>query len=404
MRILIVAGYDRSLLNFRLPLIRDMLSVGCDVICCAPLENLDVPQKLGDFGVLFYRLPLKRTGLNPLFDVRTILALRQTIKRVAPDVVLAYTHKPNVCLGLAMRGPHQTKVRAFGLVTGLGYSFELRGSIRQRFAAFALKVAYRLSAPALAGVFFQNVDDAKDFVDWGLVPESGPYHVVPGSGVELGKYTFSSPSVEMAHFSMISRLMPSKGVREYAEAVLRVERSLPTATFSLAGEIDDRDANSIRLHELEKWSADRRLSYHGKLVDVRPLLHSCTVCVLPSYYREGVPRVLLEAMAVGRAIITTDSIGCRETVWLPAGARRDSQNILHGQNGLLVPARDVEALAAAIRFLTERPELVRAMGRRSREIAEERFDVRKVNATMMKAMGLETIQHSPAGAEGTSGL
>ena len=196
--------------------------------------------------------------------------------------------------------------------------------------------------------------------------------VVNGSGIDLAEYAVA-PVPAAPRFLLIARLLGDKGVREYAEAARRLRRQHPQARFSLVGWIDD-SPDAIAQRELDGWVAEGALEFLGRLADVRPAIAAASVYVLPSYH-EGTPRTVLEAMAMGRAIITTDAPGCRETV-------------MEGNNGLLIPVRSVPALVEAMeRFIAE-PGLAERMGRRSRQVAEAKYDVRKVNAVMLREMGI----------------
>jgi glycosyltransferase involved in cell wall biosynthesis len=175
-------------------------------------------------------------------------------------------------------------------------------------------------------------------------------------------------------YLFIGRLLGDKGVREFAEAARLLKRNNPQVICSLVGWIDS-NPNSITQAELDGWVADGRIEFLGRLADVRPAIEACSVFVLPSY-REGTPRTVLEAMAMGRAIITTDAPGCRETV-------------VHGENGFLIPVQDPKALAQAMRCFIHEPELQQSMGARSRQIAEEKYDVNKVNAVILAGMGFK---------------
>lgn len=176
-----------------------------------------------------------------------------------------------------------------------------------------------------------------------------------------------------ASFLLIARLLGDKGVREYAEAARIIKAKHPKVEFHLVGWIDENPA-AIAQAELDTWVAEKVVNYWGKLSDVRPAIAASSVYVLPSY-REGTPRTVLEAMAMGRAIITTDAPGCRETV-------------IHGQNGYLVPVKSVEELVQAMQTFINDPQLMVRMGQRSREIALEKYDVHQVNAHMMSEMGV----------------
>ena len=176
-----------------------------------------------------------------------------------------------------------------------------------------------------------------------------------------------------ASFLLIARLLGDKGVREYAEAARIIKQDYPEAEFHLVGWIDD-NPSAIEQDELDCWIADQRLQFWGKLSDVRPAIAASSVYVLPSY-REGTPRTVLEAMAMGRAVITTDAPGCRETV-------------NHGVNGYLVAVKSVDELVQAMRYFIEDPKLIDYMGQRSREIALNKYDVHQVNRHMLTEMGM----------------
>jgi glycosyltransferase involved in cell wall biosynthesis len=220
---------------------------------------------------------------------------------------------------------------------------------------------------------FQNPDDRNLFVASGLVPSTLPVTLINGSGVDLAAYS-PCPLPDEPVFLLIARLLADKGLREYQRAARRLKARYPRARFLLAGDLDPNPL-SISAEELAKWRADGAIEYLGRLEDVRPAYAAALVYVLPSY-REGTPRTVLEAMAMGRPIVTTDAPGCRETV-------------VDGVNGFLVPVRDDAALETALeRFILD-PSLADRMGRESLAIAREKYDVHKVNAVIMAAMNLE---------------
>jgi glycosyltransferase involved in cell wall biosynthesis len=202
--------------------------------------------------------------------------------------------------------------------------------------------------------------------------------VVNGSGVDVTAFAVAPLPTE-PHFLLIARLLGDKGVREYAQAAQRTREIYPQARFSLVGWLDE-NPDSISQAELDSWVREGTLNFLGRLSDVRPALASCSVFVLPSY-REGTPRTVLEAMAMGRAVITTDAPGCRETV-------------VNGDNGFLVSVKSVAALTVAMTRFLDDPELAVRMGRRGRYLAEQKYDVHKVNAMMLKEMWLDTCDLS----------
>ena len=369
LRIAVIGGLSESLLNFRGPLIKTLAEQGHDVIACAPDASPEVRAGLAALGVRYRSVPLVRAGLNPWRDFGTVRALRRLFLAEKPDRILAYTAKPVIYACLAARWTGRPPV--FAMITGLGYGF---GGLswRQRLIGWIVQGLYRLALREAAGVMFQNPDDRDLFIQLGLVPPDLPITLLNGSGVDLERYA-PRPLPEAPVFLLIARLLADKGLREYYQAARRLKVRYPRARFLLVGDLDPNPL-SIRAPELADWQADGTIDYLGQLDDVRPAFAAARVYVLPSY-REGTPRTVLEAMAMGRPIVTTDAPGCRETV-------------VEGRNGFLVPVRDVDALAAALeRFILE-PELAERMGRESLAIAREKYDVHKVNAVIMAAMGV----------------
>jgi glycosyltransferase involved in cell wall biosynthesis len=449
MRILIIGGISRSLINFRGPLIRAMLAAGHKVTACAGTPEAEVATILEKWGVRFIPVPLARAGMNPLGDLQTFLAIRRIMRQERPDTVLAYTIKPVIWGGLAAHsaGIHNM----YSLITGLGYAFmeeqttdsrlktadllennkpatkneERRTKnqvLKQRLAGWVAKRLYKASLKHSQKVFFQNPDDRDAFVQLKLVDRAKTV-VVSGSGIDLDHFGQTAdlplaPSQELktkyqeprTSFLLIARLLRDKGICEYAEAAAVIKRDYPETEFHLLGDYDP-NPSGLKPTEIKEWVKAGTIIYHGQQPDVRPFLRACDVYVLPSYYREGTPRTVLEAMAMGRPIITTDTPGCRETVQgkdeggnlrpesvgyqLPTTVYNKARRVYEvrgklriGANGILIPPRDADALADAMRFFIENPEQISVMGKESRRYAEERYDVHKVNAVIMREMGL----------------
>lgn len=370
---LLIASFPDSLIKFRGPLIDSLLEADKEVHIAVPdLEpNGDVAFALARKGVCIHSVPLQRTGLNPLKDLRLLLSLITLMWRLRPRFVLSYTIKPVVYGSLAA---WFTGVKhRFALITGLGYAFTGTASGKRALLRRLIQCLYRFSLRRTHRVFFQNPDDEALFRKLGLLPGSVPSFIVNGSGVDVAEYAIT-PLPDKLCFLLIARLLGDKGIREYAEAARSVKAEHPEIVFRLVGWIDD-NPDAIGQSELDQWVNSGHLEFLGKLDDVRPAISNCTVYVLPSY-REGTPRTVLEAMSMGRAVITTDAPGCRETV-------------VDGYNGLLVPVKDVDALATAMIKLIESPALAAKMGKRSRSIAEAKYDVSKVNAAMLEGMGIK---------------
>lgn len=368
--IVIIGAYPESLTNFRGHLISSLVNAGHCVTTMAADSNDEQIRAIESLGARFFAYPVQRNGLNPLRDLLTFFALYEIFRKIKPDVVLTYTIKPVIYGSLAawLAGVQ----RRFALITGLGYAFQGQANARGGLRAMVQQL-YGLALRRTHKVFFQNPDDLALFRCLSLLPPGSSSCVVNGSGVDTASFAVA-PVPHVPHFLLIARLLGDKGVREYAKAAQLTRALYPQTRFSLVGWLDE-NPDAIAQSELDVWVQEGTLDFLGRLSDVRPAIEACSVYVLPSY-REGTPRTVLEAMAMGRAVITTDAPGCRETV-------------VDGGNGFLVPVRSVEALANAMaRFIID-PTLAARMGQRSRQLAEHKYDVHKVNAVMLKEMGLE---------------
>lgn len=372
MKILIVAGYADSILKFRGELIDNLITQGATVhVSCPEINNYSAVSKaLVDKGVSVHNISLKRTGINPLVDIRTLFDLIKLMLLIKPNAVMAYTIKPVI---YGMLAAWFTRVpQRFALITGLGYAFIGEGSTRSLIRRIAQSL-YRIALNRADKIFFQNPDDQALFLDSGITNKKSITRVVNGSGVDISQYAVSSPP-KTPRFLLIARLLGDKGVREYVEAARIVKQKYPETIFTMVGWIDD-NPGSISQYELDMWINEGIIDFKGKLEDVRPVINECSVYVLPSY-REGTPRTVLEAMAVGRAIITTDAPGCRETV-------------MNGKNGILVKVKSIVDLTRAMTKFIESPNLIALFGKESREIAVDKYDVRKVNEYMINEMGIK---------------
>ena len=367
-KIVIISQYSPSLIIFRGDLIRAMVELGHEVVCLGPEAGFEQP--LQELGADYLQIPLHRTGLNPLKDVKTLFSLRKVLKEIKPDIVFSYTVKPIVYGSIAA---HMAGVRQmYAMITGLGYVF-IGQTFKQRLLTQIVAFLYRRGLKYNQVVFFQNPDDLHLFVSKSIVPKTAKPVLVNGSGVNIEKFAFAPPKLSPVTFLLIARLIKDKGILEYVESARLLKQKYPDARFQLLGPLDINPA-AITQEQLERWTKEGIIEYLGKTNDVRPYIADASVFVLPSY-REGTPRSVLEAMSMGRPIITTDAPGCRETV-------------IDGKNGFLVPVKDVDTLKSAMEKFIQEPDLISQMGKQSRIIAEEKYDVRKVNRAILQEMGL----------------
>lgn len=372
MKVLVLSSFAFSLVNFRGKLIETMLRLGHEVVACAPDDDPEVREWLARRGASYRRIDMARAGMNPLADAALCWRYGQVMRAEKPEIVLAYTQKPIIYGGLAAR--IFGKARFYALVTGLGYVFSPAADER-RVLRKVVSYLYRLGIRRARAIFVFNSEDAGVLEAHRIVKPGTRVTQVAGSGVDLAHFRAEPLPEGPMVFLMIARLMRDKGVIEYAEAARRLKAEYPEAKFRLLGRLDDKNPTGIAESELSSWIDEGIIEYFSETRDVRPLLASCSVFVLPSYYREGLPRTLLEAMATGRALVTSDLPGCRETV-------------RPGTNGLLVPPRDVSALTGAMRQFLADPDLAVRFGEQSRLFAAERFDVELVNRDLLTAMNL----------------
>lgn len=372
--VLVIAGYAPSLINFRWRLLQAIREKGHEVIAAAPqlLEDRAVVDKLRTLDIRCQDVPLRRAGLNPIADLRLFASLVRLMRAERPEAMLGYTPKPVIFGLLAARLAGVP--RRYALITGLGYAFAEGAGGKSRLVREIQTMLYRIGLKVGTKVFFQNHDDPALFRELHVLPRKLPVVVVNGSGIDLEQFGAAPLPNSPPRFLLIARLIASKGIREYAQAARRIRERHPGVQFHLVGGLDP-NPDGLSSGEVEQWQAEGTLIWHGEAADVRPHIAACHVYVLPSYYREGTPRSILEALAVGRAVITTDAPGCRETV-------------VDGENGFLVPPRDAASLATAMQRFIDEPGLIETMGRRSRTLAETKYDVNQVNAEMLKEMEL----------------
>lgn len=364
-KIMVVSAHTPSLFWFRMDMMRQFIALGYDVVAVANEDEEKWKDKFLSYGVRYKQVYVNRNGTSPIKDFKTLKEIKRLIKDERPNKIFAYNAKAVIYSGIAAK---KLKVDYYPLIAGVGSVF-LSRSLKNRIIQSIMSAEYKKALKRSKAVFFQNRDDSALFLDKGLVKQ-GQIVYIHGSGVNLE--TFKS-EVLPNNFSFLftGRLIKDKGIREYLEACEIIKRKYPDVKCMLVGPYDT-NPTSLREEELKRYIDSHIIEYYGEQRDVRPFLRQCSVFVLPSY-REGTPKTVLEAMATGRAIITTDAPGCKETV-------------VDRENGFLVPIKNVDALVDKMVELINNPRLVREFGIRSRQIAEEKFSVETVNDTICKTM------------------
>lgn len=366
-RMAVVSNQAFSIFNFRGDLIRDLVSRGVEVFAFAPDYDDWTERQIRAIGATPVTIRMDRVGLSPLSAMKAIWGLSARLKALRIDAVLSYFAKPVIYGGLAARVSRVNCV--YSLIEGAGYVYsENAVSISRALLKTLVSCLYRLALGASSRVFLLNADDYQLFVGGGLV-DGRKVTMLPGIGLDLQRFREEKPVTEPVIFSFVGRLLREKGVVDFVAAAKLIKAKYPSVEFVVVGDVDV-NPNSVFREEIRQWVEEGVIRWVGRVADVREWLAGSSVLVYPSYYREGMPRTIQEAMAVGRPIITTDSVGCRESI-------EDKVN------GFLVPVRSPQRIAESMERFINDPQLIARMGRESRKIAETRFDVRKINEKMI---------------------
>lgn len=315
-----------------------------------------------DLGFKFHDLDFGRDRSNPLSELKTIYRLYSLFKKIQPDLVHLITIKAYLYGGIAAR---LAGVRSLvSAVAGLGILFSSK-SIKYRLLRLGLYPLFKLAfSHKNQTVIFQNADDRNSLVDWGVL-DSSNIKMIRGSGVNLELCQHIDEPHDIPIISFAARLLKDKGVEVFVEASKIMKQRDINVIFWLIGEPDLGNANSISQKNLDSWQEEGLVELFGYRKDIPNLFSKSNMITLPSFYGEGLPKVLIEAAACGRAVITTDHPGCRDA-------------IEPNKTGILVPTRNAQALADAIQYLVENPEKRKSMGKAGRELAEKEFNIEKV--------------------------
>ncbi len=361
MKMIIISPKNRTVYNFRGDLIKQIISQGYEVVVTGP--DLTDVDKITELGASFREIPMNKTGTSIIGDLSYCFKLFKLIKKERPDITLGYTVKPVIYGSIAA---HLAGVKNINsMVTGGGYTFTAK-TAKARLLGLIVRVLYKVGFWCSDCIIFQNKDDLEEFSRLRLTKKE-KCKVVNGSGVNMQKF-IPKPLPEKPAFFMLSRLLKSKGVSEYLKAAELVKKNHPEVMFYLLGKFEYDMQDAVPENVVRQYIDNGIVELFPETKDVRPYYEMCSVYVLPSY-REGTPRTVLEAMAMGRPVITTDTNGCRDTV-------KD------GENGYLVPVGDAVALADAMEKLLGNPELMRKMGVESVRYCREKYEVHQVNDAM----------------------
>jgi glycosyltransferase involved in cell wall biosynthesis len=364
-----------NLVNFRQSLLRGLTAAGYRVVAIAPRDGRE--DGLAALGVEFEPIEIDARGMSPLGDARLLLAYIRILRRLRPAVYLGYTIKPNVYGGMACQ---ILGIPRIANIAGLGTAFLAAGLLNR-----TVRALYSIGLRRAERVFFQNGNDLEQFARQKLVD---PAHtdLLPGSGVDLARFTPEArePDGKIV-FLVVTRLLRAKGVAEFVDAAAMLRRQFGGAVvFRILG-IRDHSAGGVDKATLQQWRDGDDIELVDATSDVRPVVAAADCVVLPSYYPEGTPRSLLEALAMGKAIITTDTPGCRDVVD-------------QGKNGYLCAPRDVSSLGDAMtHYATATPAARRAMSVHSREIAETRYDEAFVVAKYLAVIRAIIARNAPTG-------
>lgn len=374
--IVFIGTIASSIYDFRADLIRSLLKQGHQIYAFTSQYNTEDINKIEQLGAIPVTYTLNRGGLNPLADIVATYQLFKKIKHINPDVVFSYFSKPVIFGTLAAKLAKVPCV--IGMLEGLGYTFTEQPeglSHKTKFIRYIQVFLYKIALPMLDQLIFLNPDDPKDLLETYSIKVKKVV-ILGGIGLNLQEYPYQ-PVDDISlpiKFLFIGRLLKEKGIHEFVQAAKLVKKQYPKTQFTILGQIDTFNIGALQQSELDDLIASNVVHCLGWVNNVKDWITNSHVFVLPSY-REGVPRSTQEAMAIGRAIITTDVPGCRETV-------------IQNRNGFIIPRWDSKALAENMIYFIENPKQIRFMGDESHKIALDKFDVEQVNQRLQNILGV----------------
>lgn len=377
MKIVIIGTVSSSIYGFRSDMIKQLIAEHHEVYTFFSEHSSQDFDLIRELGAIPIHYDIARGGLNPLSDLKATLELLLKIKRINPDIVFSFASKAVIFGAIAAKLSQVPNI--YGMLEGLGHTFTPQPKNSIHFKSKVVKLIqislYKLSLPLLDTVIFLNPDDPKDLLEAYDIKVK-KIEILGGIGVNLQQYIYQAPNVnpDNIKFLFIGRLLREKGIYEFVNAAKIVKDKYPNVEFTILGAIDNSNLGALSQVELDELIATGIINYPGYVDNIQDWIAKSDIFVLPSY-REGIPRSTQEAMAIGRAVITTDVPGCRETV-------------VNGVNGFLIEKWNPEALAEKMIYFIENPEQIAIMGNESYKIAQEKFDAEKVNQRLLKMIGI----------------
>lgn len=368
MKVLVLSSHTPSLFWFRLEMMKDFLQAGYKVVAVGNESEKKWRMNFYKYGIEYRQIYVQKNGTNPIYDLKTLKSIKNILREEKPDKIFSYQAKTVVYGGIAA---HQLGIKeVYSLIAGVGSVFLSHG-LKNRIIEKILIWEYRIALKYSKVCFFQNYDDSAIFIKKKIINRN-KIEYINGSGVNIERF-HPMELPEKPTILNISRLIKDKGIYEYLEACKILKHRNGNIRCLLVGPFDT-NPTALSEKDLQSYIDEGIVEYFGEQKDVLPYLEKCSLFVLPSYH-EGTPKTVLEAMACGRTVITTDAPGCRETVE-------------DGVNGYLVKVKDIEGLVEKILSIVDNRELLSAMGREGRKIAEEKYDVKKINNKIKNIMNI----------------
>ena len=369
-KIILLNNISQNILGFRKHLIKFLIAHNYIVYAMATDYTDKTKQKVIDLGAIPVDYSFARGGLNPFADLKNMKQLEKIFKDIDPDILLSSFSKPVIFGTLAAKKAKVPKIIA--MLEGLGYTFTEHPngqSLKTKIIKYIQIFLYKIALPKADTIIFLNPDDPKDLLEKYHI-KTKKQEILGAIGLNLNDYKYSPPPTDPISFIFIARLLREKGIFEFLQAAEKIKTKYPHVIFNVIGSLDTENPGGLKKDDLNYYMKNNIINYPGFVNNVDEWISKSSVFVLPSYYREGVPRSTQEAMAIGRPIITTDVPGCRETV-------------INKKNGFLIPKWDVEALIEAMEYFIKDPKEVIHMGEESYQIALKKFDGDRINEKLL---------------------